>query len=180
MAGNALLDALAILGIADVRPGMRVADFGAGRTGHLVVPAARIVGEDGAVYAVDIHPDVLATIQGHRSDLSLTNLYPVRGDIERYCGVDLAPRSLDRIFVLSTLSATRELATLVSEARRLLASDGRIIVVDWDSMTRHPVAPVPTARLIPEAVDKVFTDGGCVKCAEFRAGHSHWGRIYSH
>lgn len=181
MAGSALLDALAILEIANLRPGMRVADFGAGRTGHIVSPAARIIGEDGAVYAVDIHPEVLSALHGYRSLHSLTNLHPLRGDIERFGGIDgIASASLDRIFVINTLWSLQRLASIVAEARRLLARNGQIIVVDWEPNTRHAVAPSQTYRVAPQSIDRVFEEGGCRQCLEFQPSRHHWGRIYEH
>lgn len=181
MAGSALLNARAILDAANLRPGMRVADFGAGRTGHLVLPAARLLQEDGTVFAIDIHPEVLSTLHGHRSLHSLTNLYPLRGDIERFGGVDGIPAgSLDRIFIVNTLWTLQRLASIVAEARRLLAHDGQIIVVDWEPNSRHAVAPLPMLRVTPKAIDRAFGEGGCRQCGEFQPSRHHWGRIYAH
>lgn len=180
MAGSELLRAHAIIDVAQLRPGMRVADFGAGRTGHLVLPLARFLGEDGAVYAVDIHPEALSMLRGHRSLHALPQLSVVRGDIERFGGVDgIAPRSLDRIFLVNTLWSTRRLADIVAEARRLLARDGVIVVVDWEPSSRHPVGPEASLRVASSGIDRVFADGGCTQCGEFQPGRHHWGRIYS-
>ncbi len=160
--------------------GDRVADFGAGRTGHLSIPMARIVGDDGAVYAVDIHPEALSMMHGHRSLHGLPNLYSIRGDIERFGGVDkIVKRSLDKVFIINTLWMTKNLATIVAEARRLLVNDGTIIVVDWETNSRHPVAPDVSFRVHPTAIDRVFTDGGCAKHGQFQPSRHHWGRIYS-
>lgn len=181
MAGSALLDAMAILDVANLRPGYRVADFGAGRTGHLVLPAARIIGDDGAVYAVDIHPEVLSALHGHRSLYSLSNLIPMRGDIERFGGISgITPASLDRIFIINTLWSMQRLASIVAEARRLLARDGQIIVVDWEPNARHAVAPITASRVAPQSIDRVFGEGGCRQCGSFQPSRHHWGRIYSH
>lgn len=181
MAGNALLDAQAMIDIAQLRPGMRVADFGAGRTGHLVLPLARMIGDEGVVYAVDIHPEALSMLRGHRSLHTLPHLSVIRGDIERLGGIDgIAPQSLDRIFLVNTLWVTQRFASIVAEARRLLAPDGVILVVDWEPNTRHAVAPDVSLRVAPQAIDRVFVEGGCVQCGEFRPGLHHWGRIYSH
>jgi ubiquinone/menaquinone biosynthesis C-methylase UbiE len=180
MAGSALLNAQAIIDIAQLAPGMRVADFGAGRSGHLVIPVARAVGEEGAVYAVDIHPEALSMIHGHRSLHGLSQLVATRGDIERFGGVQsIAERSLDRVFVVNTLWMTKRLADIVAEARRLLADDGVIIVVDWDPNTRHAVAPESSLRVAPASIDRLFAEGGCARCGSFQPSRHHWGRIYS-
>ncbi len=169
-----------MIDIAQLLPGMRVADFGAGRTAHFVLPLAKTVGGDGVVYAVDIHPEALSMLRGHRSLHTVPHLTVVRGDIERFGGIDgIPPRSLDRIFLVNTLWMTRRFASIVAEARRLLAHDGVIIVADWEPSTRHPVAPVSSLRVAPGAIDRVFTDGGCTRCGTFQPGRHHWGRIYS-
>jgi cyclopropane fatty-acyl-phospholipid synthase-like methyltransferase len=43
-AGNAVIDPERLLAKSGLRAGMHVADFGTGRTGHMIFPAARIVG----------------------------------------------------------------------------------------------------------------------------------------
>lgn len=181
MAGSALLDARAIIAAAQICSGMHVADFGAGRTGHLVLPMTEIIGEDGVVYAVDIHPEALSMLRGHRSLREVPHLKVIRGDIERFGGVDgIAPRSLDRIFLVNTLWMTNQFASTVAEARRLLALDGVIVVVDWEPMTRHGAAPAQSLRIAPQNADAFFIEGGCKKYGDFQPSRHHWGRIYSH
>lgn len=175
------LRAQAIMAVAQLTPGMRVADFGAGRTGHLVVPLARFVGEDGVVYAIDIHPEALSMTQGYRSMHTLPNLHVVRGDIERHEGIrDVTPGSLDRVFLVNTLWMARRFASVVAEARRLLRPNGKIVVVDWDQQSRHPGAPEHAVRVAPHIVDRAFLDGGCTVCDSFRASRHHWGKVYEH
>jgi cyclopropane fatty-acyl-phospholipid synthase-like methyltransferase len=45
-----------------IRPGMRVADVGAG-TGYFAIPIARAVGVEGKVYAVDLQPAMLVKLR---------------------------------------------------------------------------------------------------------------------
>ena len=181
MFDDALLNIRGILDLADVQPGMRVADFGAGRNGHVVIPASLRVGEDGAVYAIDIHPEALSMLQGHRSLREIPQLKIVRGDIERFGGIDGIPdRSLDRIFLVNTLWMTRRFASVVAEMRRLLAPDGKIVFIDWEPSSRHAIAPDSSLRVAPHAVDRLFAEGGCRQCGVFQPSRHHFGRIYSH
>lgn len=181
MAGSALLDVFAVLQAAELKPGMHVADFGAGRTGHLVLPMSAHVGEEGMVYAVDIHPEVLSMLEGHRSLWTIPHLSVIRGDFERFGGVANIPQhSLDRIFLVNTLWMTRRFASIVAEMRRLLAPHGRMIIVDWEPRSRHVVAPQASLRVDPRSADRLFTEGGCQICGSFQPSPHHWGRIYSH
>ncbi|MDQ5952232.1 MAG: hypothetical protein QG626_359, partial [Patescibacteria group bacterium] len=121
MSGSALLDAERILATAGITPGMTVADFGVGRTGHLIFPAARIVGESGKVYGVDLLADALHMLEGRRRQYLVHNLELVHGDIEAG-GLDIPARSLDRIFLVHTLPVARRHKEVAQEVRRLLKS----------------------------------------------------------
>lgn len=179
MTGSALLNPRALLRVAGILPGMRVADFGMGRTGHLVLPAAKLVGEEGMVYGVDIHPEALNMVEGRRKLELLHNLELVWGNFERPEGVGIAPRSLDAVFVVNTLWFARHHPLVAFESRRLLKSGGRVIVVDWHADTSHPVAPPVQFRLHPRAIDTAFVRGGLKKYGEFNPSAWHWGRVYS-
>jgi len=177
MAGNALLNAKRILAATEVSSGMHVADFGVGRTGHLIFPAAEIVGEEGRVYGVDLVKDVLKMLEGRRRQYLVHNIDLIHGDIE---AGDLAipERSLDRVFLVHTLPIARRHAEIASEIRRLLKDDGRIVVIDWHPDTEHPVAPQDQFRLHPNQVDLAFARAGCDVCGQFSPSTAHWGRIY--
>lgn len=179
MTGSALLNARNLLETAGILPGMRVADFGMGRSGHLVLPAAKYVGEEGVVYGVDIHPEALQMVEGRRKLELLHNLELVWGDVERPEGVRLPPRSLDVIFVVNTLWFARKHPVIAFEARRLLKPGGRAIIVDWHCDVRHPVAPPVQSRLHPRGVDAVFIRSGFRQIGDFSPSPWHWGRVYS-
>lgn len=179
MTGSALLSARHLLQAAGILPGMRVADFGMGRSGHLVLPAARLVGEAGTVYGVDIHPEALHMVEGRRKLELLHNLELVWGDIERPEGVRIPPRSLDAVFVVNTLWFARKHPMIAFEVRRLLKSGGRVIIVDWHHDSRHPVAPPAQFRVHPRSIDAAFLHSGFQKFGEFAPSRWHWGRVYS-
>ena len=179
MAGNALLHAAALLDELQVGRGMRIADFGAGRTAHIAFPAARLVGSEGVVYAIDIHPDSLVMIDGHRKLHAQTNLESVRGNIERYGGVPLPSSSVDLVFIVSTLWQARNHADIAKEAWRLVRPGGRLAVVDWHRETAHPVAPPVHLRVDQRAIDPAFTHAGWRLVRDIAPSPWHWGRVYS-
>jgi len=53
-AGTALLDPAIIYKKIDLVEGMKVVEFGCGRTGHFLFTASKVVGDKGIVYALDI------------------------------------------------------------------------------------------------------------------------------
>ena len=177
MSGNALLDAQYILALAEVRPGMRVADFGVGRTGHLIFPAADMVGGQGRVYGVDLVKDVIQMLEGRRRQYLVHNLDLVRGDIEAG-DLDIPAQSLDRVFLVHTLPVARRHEEIAAELRRVLKPDGQVVVIDWRPDTLHPVAPKAQFRLHPNVVDLAFAKAGCEVCDEFSPSPWHWGRRY--
>lgn len=177
MAGKALLDAAHLLELSGVAPGMHVADFGVGKSGHLVFPAARVVGESGQVYGVDIVLEALKMLEGRRRQYLVHNLDFIHGDIEAG-NLPIPARSLDRIFFVHTLPVTRHHAEILKEGQRLLKPDGLLVVVDWHPDQDHPVAPAPEYRLHPHQVDLMFLQAGCEICGQFLPGQAHWGRIY--
>ncbi len=111
--------------------GMHIADFGAGRTGHLVFPAAKIIGDHGIVYAVDILQDVLAEIKKRAALNSFLQIQPVWADIERANGVGIPKQSLDMVFIVNVLHGAAAVNLVLAEADRLLKNKGRLVIVDW-------------------------------------------------
>ena len=67
--------AVAQLGI---KPGMTVCDLGAG-TGYYAVRMARLVGDQGKVYAVDIQPRMLELLGKRLESAGIRNIVPLLG-----------------------------------------------------------------------------------------------------
>lgn len=145
-AGNAVIDPEMLLAKSGVRVGMHVADFGTGRTGHMIFPAARIVGPKGVLYAVDLDKDVLEAIGRRGRQDAVNNLYPVWGDIQVKNGVLIPPQTLDVVFMVNILWRCQKPFAPLAEAMRLLRPKGRIVIVDWVH-TVTAVGPSPDKML---------------------------------
>lgn len=177
-AGSALLNAREILAAIGVMPGAYVVDLGSGRTGHFAFSAGEVVGEEGRVYAVDIHPDVIETLAGLRALRTATNVHPLWGDIEADGGVPLPEGSADVVLIVHGMSSIADPEAAGREAVRLTRPGGKIVVIDWHGDADHPLAGL-TARPAPvEDVDRMFVRLGCDVCGAFRPSNAHWGRLY--
>lgn len=129
--GHQLIDPQILFSKVELRPQMHVADFGVGRTGHLVFPAAQVVGEAGVVYAVDILKDVLESVRKRAELEHFVNVHTVWADIERSGSVAIPAKTLDVVFLVNVMFHISDYQTTLKEALRLLKDKGRIVVVDW-------------------------------------------------
>jgi ubiquinone/menaquinone biosynthesis C-methylase UbiE len=178
MRASALLNIEKLFDDVGLTRGMRVADFGAGASGHLVFPAAKRVGEDGRVYAVDIQKDALQMIEGRRRQFLVHNLDTVWGDFEHPGGVAIDEGSLDIAFLINSLWVMKNHLSAAAEMKRLLAPNGKIVVIDWLPNVVHPVAPPPRVRLHPNTSDVYFVSGGLDHEEDFKPSPFHFGKVY--
>ncbi|PIR74904.1 MAG: hypothetical protein CO030_03075 [Candidatus Magasanikbacteria bacterium CG_4_9_14_0_2_um_filter_42_11] len=129
--GNQMVDPHILFEKAQIQQGMHVADFGCGQTGHLIFPCAKILGDRGIMYAVDILKDVLQQIEQRAKSISLMNVHSVWSDIEKEGHTAIPKHSLDVAFLVNTLVHVKERHAVLEEVNRLLKDKARLIVVDW-------------------------------------------------
>lgn len=117
----------AIVTACQLKPGMAVADIGAG-TGLFTRLFAQEVGQTGRVYAVDIAPKFLEHIKTTSAAVGLKNVTTVLGTP---MSVELPPQSVDLVFICDTYHhfefPQRTLATI----HRALKPGGRMVLIDF-------------------------------------------------
>jgi ubiquinone/menaquinone biosynthesis C-methylase UbiE len=116
-----------IVAASGVRPGMAVADIGAG-SGLFTLLFAREVGTAGRVYAVDIASEFLAGIAARAEAEGLDNVVTVLGDQR---SARLAPASIDLAFVCDTYHHFEQPQAMLASLRQALRPGGRLIVIDF-------------------------------------------------
>jgi arsenite methyltransferase len=130
-AGQALRE----LGVAK---GHVVLDFGCG-PGRYCIPAARLVGPEGTVYAVDKNPDQLAVVAQEAALHRLANIATC--DTGGGVLVPLAEACCDRVLLFDVLQLIDDWAGLFGEISRVLKPGGRLCVfpmhVDSERVRRH-------------------------------------------
>ncbi len=131
--GSQLLDPLNILEVRlGLGGGMNYAALGVGSSAHFLIPAAKIVGPEGQVYAIDILKAVLNNVETRMSEEKLTNIIPVWADLEVYGSAkDIADHSLDCASMINLLYLTKQDEHVFNEANRMMKQQGRIVVIDW-------------------------------------------------
>lgn len=131
-------EAETVMALAGVKPGMWVADIGAGE-GYYTVRLAPIVGKKGRVLAEDIVPetrDALAQrVQRERLDNVAVKLGKPNDPM-------LPASSFDRIFMVHMYHEIQSPYEFLWHIRGALKRDGKVIVVDADRPTaRHGTPP---------------------------------------
>lgn len=138
--GTALINPDIIFRKIVLSAGQRVADLGCGRTGHLVFPAARVVGDTGIVYAVDILKSVLQSLESRVKSEGFSNVATVWSDIECLGKTPIPASTIDACFLVGVLSGLNRPPEVLAEAKRLLKTDGVLVVVEW-SKRLGPLGP---------------------------------------
>jgi ubiquinone/menaquinone biosynthesis C-methylase UbiE len=124
--------------IAGVRPGMWVADVGAGE-GYYTVRLAPAVGPSGRVLAEDIVPETRNRLAQRVQNERLDNVAVRLGKPDDPL---LPPRSFDRIFLVHMYHEVASPYAFLWNRREGLKPSGLVVVVDLDRPTkRHGIPP---------------------------------------
>lgn len=110
-----------------IRPGMAVADVGAG-TGLYTRLFARAVGEKGRVLAVDIASEFLDHINKTAKDQKLGNITTVLG---KDVSTELPPASVDLVYVCDTYHHFEYPARVLESIHKGLKDGGKLVVIDF-------------------------------------------------
>lgn len=149
---------------------MVVADFGCGSGGWAIPLAKKII--DGKVYAIDILQEPLSALRLKAKTEGLTNIATVLADIER--GTDLLDESLDLVLLTNLLFQVSDKKKVLTEAKRVLKSGGRILVIDWQPKA---VMGPKEGRVDVEEIKKIAGELGLNVEKEFAASPYHYGLI---
>lgn len=110
-----------------LQPGDRVADVGSG-TGLFTTLLSREVGEKGRVYAVDIVPRFLASIDTRAAEMGVRNIDTV------LCAEDsvrLRPASVDKVFICDTYHHFEYPRSTMASIHSALRPDGEVFLIDF-------------------------------------------------
>ena len=116
-----------ILEACQLRPGMVVADVGAG-TGLFTRLFADRVGPDGQVFAVDISDEFVEHIRQSCEEAGITNVSPLICDPDN---VRLPPASVDLVFICDTYHHFEFPHKTMQSIHRALRPGGTVILIDF-------------------------------------------------
>ncbi len=107
-----------------IEQGYHVLDYGCG-IGSYAIPAAQKVGEEGCVYALDVHPIAIDRVRKRAERKNLKNIKIIHSGLE----TGLENESLDYILMFDVYSWIRNKRKLLKELHRVLKSTGKMSVI---------------------------------------------------
>ena len=116
-----------ILSSIGLTTGMVFTDIGCGE-GYFTLPAARTVGINGKVLAADINPDAVTALRTSAANEGLDNL---SAEVKAAEEAVFCEGCADIVFFGIDLHDFAEPRKVLSNARKMLKSSGRLIDLDW-------------------------------------------------
>jgi len=170
----AFLDPVTAIRSFGLAEGLKVADFGVG-PGHFAFAAAEAVGKNGMVYAVDLQKELLAKVKNEaiKRDLNIEVLW---GDLEKEGGSHIKEGLIDLVVATNILFQLSERPTFLREAKRVLHSKGRLILIDW-SDSFGGLGPQAGDVVTATHARKLAEEAGFVYDKDIPGGDHHWGMI---
>lgn len=113
---------------AGLKTGQHVLEVGCG-PGFFTIPAAKIVGEEGIIYANDINPYAIKKIEKKINKTGVKNVKPLLEDVTE---TSLDNNSIDLAFLFGFMHFLNKfLDKVLTEMYRILKNDGCISIQRW-------------------------------------------------
>jgi ubiquinone/menaquinone biosynthesis C-methylase UbiE len=150
----------AVLKSIGLKPGFTFADIGCG-DGFFAIPAAKVVGQKGLVYGLDVDEDAISRLSERARREGLVNLVLKVGKAEETV---LCDGCADIVFFGIVLHDFESVTKVLSNAKKMLKHDGRLVNLDWEKKPMEIGPPLrirfseeEAASLIKEAGFKIET-----------------------
>ncbi len=146
-----------------VKPGMKVCDMGCGN-GFYTVQLAKIVGDKGQVYAVDIQPKMLEFLKERTDKEKVTgHVVPVLGEL---WDPKLPEGKLDLILLVDVYHEFSHPEQMLAAMRKSLAPGGKVVLVEYRG--EDPEVPIkPEHKMTKDQINKELTANGFKLAKEF-------------
>lgn len=120
----------------DLKPGMTVADIGAG-SGYMTVRMAKLVGPEGKVYAEDIQPQMIDILKRRLDRERVSNVVPVLGAID---DPKLPAEAIDLMLLVDVYHEFSEPVKMLAGMRAALKPGGRLVLLEYRK--EDPTVPI--------------------------------------
>jgi ubiquinone/menaquinone biosynthesis C-methylase UbiE len=159
----------AILSEIGLRTEFTFVDVGCGQ-GFFALPAARIVGGDGKVYATDSNAEAINLLKAKAVEQGLTNILASAGEAEDYV---LCRGTADIVFFGIVLHDFHDPSEVLKNARKMLKPTGSLVNLDWKK-EHFEIGPPFEKRFDEEKAAALITAAGFSIASVKDSGPHHY------
>jgi ubiquinone/menaquinone biosynthesis C-methylase UbiE len=162
-------DTLIRLGL---REGDIMADIGCG-TGYFTIPAAKIVGDIGKIFAMDILPKMLQDVEIKIKENNINNIETILTDEN---DLKLEDTKISIAFISNALHEADKKEHFLSEIKRIISPNGRIAIIEWQKINSK-IGPLIEHRLDKVDIMKILDTLGFFNISTIDIGENFYGII---
>ncbi|AFZ70950.1 methylase involved in ubiquinone/menaquinone biosynthesis [Caldisphaera lagunensis DSM 15908] len=148
-----------VLGKIQINEGSYIADLGSG-IGRFTIPIAKIVGDKGKVFAIDLSKESLMILKENAEKENLNNIEIIYGDISKK--IPLNDKYIDIAFmanVFHDIIYEGNEMNVFNEIKRILKDNGKWIILEFKK-THGPPGPPFMMRISYEELSKMLSNNG--------------------
>ena len=128
-----------------------VADIGCG-IGYFTIPASKIVGDSGNIFALDISPEMLQDVGIKIKSNNISNIEII---LTEENDLKLENNKITFAFISTVLHEADEAENFLKEIKRIISPKGKIAIVEWQKINSDFGPPIDH-RLDKMDLIKVF------------------------
>ncbi len=145
-----------ILSEIGLQPGMTLVDLGCG-DGFFSLPAARIIGPTGLVYAIDASAEAISSLNEHAAAAGFTNIRTFVADAEESV---LCDKCADVALMANVLHDFEHPLSVLANARKMLKPGGVLADLDWKKEPQQVHGPPLAKRLNQAEASSLLSQAG--------------------
>lgn len=159
-----------VLSQIGLKPGDTLIDLGAG-DGYFSLPAARIVGETGLVYALDFSAEAIDSLKAQIAEAGLKNIKTIVGNAE---GIVLCSGCVDVVLMANVLHDFEHPLKVLANARAMLKPRGVLADLDWKKEPQQIHGPPLAKRLSQDEATAILVEAGFKVVSSTLSGLFHY------
>ena len=149
-----------------------MADIGCG-IGYFTIPASKIVGDSGKIFAMDILPEMLQDVGIKIKENNISNIEII---LTEENDLKLEDNKITIAFISSVLHEADEKENFLNEIKRIISPKGRIAIVEWQKINSEFGPPIDH-RLDKIDLIKILDTVGFSNISTIDIGENFYGLI---
>ncbi len=172
---NELFNPKSVVDQLNIPVGAVVADFGCG-SGYFTLELARVVGDRGRVFAIDVIPENLESIRSLAKIKGLNNIETRWANLEKTSTLDA--ESCDWVIIANLLFQVDKKfhPIILKEAYNVLKKGGKMVVIDWKPESL--LGPPKENRISLDEIIEKAAESNFVFIKTLEIDNTHWCVIF--